>query len=317
MNIAHDSFITFKINYILMKTYQQVILVILFILPFKSFSQNAFEWNGISPQFENGTSNLVAYIDFGEIALWGNVEVSLTYSFNNQNSTGLYRKTYNIGRNLGASIFSNTSEVTSALGPVADQWKLGSFEVNSVGHLVIPIYHLVSTGNAIVVNIRGMSTITVNTSLINITTPSVLLNANTRDYNYINGKLSVGTSKADPDALFTVAGNINSRELKVKVNAGADFVFHPAYQLPELQSIEKYVKLNKHLPEIPSAKEMKESGLLVGDFQIKLLQKIEELTLYIIDLKKENQEYSKSIKEVKELTIKLQRDMAEIKSNKL
>jgi hypothetical protein len=87
--------------------------------------------------------------------------------------------------------------------------------------------------------------------------------------------------------------------------------------LPELQSIEKYVKLNKHLPEIPSAKEMKESGLLVGDFQIKLLQKIEELTLYIIDLKKENQEYSKSIKEVKELTIKLQRDMAEIKSNKL
>lgn len=131
----------FKNKALEVRNLKLIFLLVACFSPFKSFSQYAFEWTGMSPRFNNGVSNLVAYIDFGEAVLWGNVEVSLTYAYNSQNTTGLYRKSYNIGRNNIATIKSNTSEVTSALGPVADQWKLDDFEVNSSNHLVIPIYH--------------------------------------------------------------------------------------------------------------------------------------------------------------------------------
>jgi hypothetical protein len=84
-----------------------------------------------------------------------------------------------------------------------------------------------------------------------------------------------------------VAGIIKAREVKVEVNAGADHVFKSDYNLRKLEEVEAFVKENKHLPEIPSEKEMQEKGLSVNEFQIKLLQKIEELTLYVIDLEKQ------------------------------
>ena len=98
--------------------------------------------------------------------------------------------------------------------------------------------------------------------------------------NYFAGNVGIGT--ITPDAKLTVAGNIHSREVKVTINAGADFVFENDYELPSLESIEHYIKENKHLPEITSAKEMEKEGILLGDMNIKLLQKIEELTLYTI-----------------------------------
>ena len=63
----------------------------------------------------------------------------------------------------------------------------------------------------------------------------------------------------------------------------ADFVFAENYNLPKLEEVEKHIKEKKHLPEIASAAEMEKEGVNVGEFQIKLLQKIEELTLYSIE----------------------------------
>jgi hypothetical protein len=249
----------------------------------KAWSQT-FEWTGISPAFPNGVSNMVSYIDFGEVRFWGHVEFSITSDYNYQNTTGLYRKSYNVGRNLDAPLYSNTSEVTSALGPIANQWKLGEFEINSDNHLVVPIYHLVSTGNTLHVHIKGMSTVSVNTSLITITAPQVIQNSQIKDHNYVNGKLSVGTNRADADALLTVAGRISSREVKVTVDAGADFVFADDYKLQPLTEVARYISENQHLPEIASAEEMKKNGLELGAMDIKLLQKIEELTLHLIKI---------------------------------
>ncbi|MCG8323641.1 MAG: hypothetical protein MI921_29375 [Cytophagales bacterium] len=99
------------------------------------------------------------------------------------------------------------------------------------------------------------------------------------------GNIGVGT--ANPDAKLTVAGKIHSREVKVTVNAGADHVFKDDYPLTGLEKLEDFINENHHLPEIAPAKEMVENGLEVGEFQIKLLQKIEELTLYIINQQKE------------------------------
>jgi hypothetical protein len=65
------------------------------------------------------------------------------------------------------------------------------------------------------------------------------------------------------------------------------FVFNDDYSLMSLEDLEKHIKLNKHLPGIPSAEEIDNNGLMLGETQKLMMQKIEELTLYIIELKKE------------------------------
>jgi hypothetical protein len=99
-----------------------------------------------------------------------------------------------------------------------------------------------------------------------------------------NNNVGIGTT--NPTSKLTVAGDINSREVKVTVNAGADFVFENGYNLPSLNIVENYIKENKHLPEIASAKEMKENGINLSEMNIKLLQKMEEMTLYLIEQNK-------------------------------
>jgi len=108
-----------------------------------------------------------------------------------------------------------------------------------------------------------------------------------------NGNIGIGTS--NPTSKLTVAGNINSREVKVIVDAGADFVFANDYNLPALDAVDKYIKENKHLPEIPSADEMKKDGINLSEMNIKLLQKIEELTLYTIEQQKNTEKLTKVI----------------------
>lgn len=101
----------------------------------------------------------------------------------------------------------------------------------------------------------------------------------------LNGNIGIGT--VNPQEKLTVAGIIGTREIKVSVNAGADFVFEPDYQLPDLNELEKFLKINKHLPQIPTARQMVENGVNLGEMNIKLLQKVEELTLHLIEKDKE------------------------------
>ena len=82
-------------------------------------------------------------------------------------------------------------------------------------------------------------------------------------------------------------GKIEAKDVVITATPTADHVFASDYNLREIGDLEKFISEKSHLPEIPSAKEMTDSGLSVGDFQIKLLQKIEELTLYMISMKKE------------------------------
>jgi hypothetical protein len=130
---------------------------------------------------------------------------------------------------------------------------------------------------------------------------------------------NVGIGTANPTSKLTVAGDINSREVKVTVNAGADFVFEKDYNLPSLDSVNKYLKENKHLPEIASAKEMQANGINLSEMNIKLLQKIEELTLYVIEQEKKNIKQSieiETLKKENELYRKLSERLSQIE-NKL
>ena len=96
---------------------------------------------------------------------------------------------------------------------------------------------------------------------------------------YILGKLGVGTTQ--PAHELDVAGTIRANEIIVNTT-GADFVFADDYELRPLSEVKTFIQENKHLPEIKSAQEMQENGVGINELQTQLLQKIEELTLYIL-----------------------------------
>lgn len=101
-----------------------------------------------------------------------------------------------------------------------------------------------------------------------------------------SGNVGIGSTQANSN--LYVHGTIKSKEVKVEASiAVPDYVFEKSYDLKPLSEVEKYIAENKHLPEIPSAKEIEKDGINVGNMQLSLLKKIEELTLYMIDLKKE------------------------------
>ncbi len=103
-----------------------------------------------------------------------------------------------------------------------------------------------------------------------------------------NYKVGVGTSSTGGHKL-AIEGSIGAREIKVESKSWADFVFEADYNLPTLIDVENHIKEKGHLKDIPSAKEVETSGVFLGQMDAKLLQKIEELTLYTIQQEKEIQ----------------------------
>jgi hypothetical protein len=93
------------------------------------------------------------------------------------------------------------------------------------------------------------------------------------------------------NALMTINGTMVAKEILVTQQNWADYVFASDYKLPKLQDIEKYYLANKHLPEIPSEKEIIENGVNVVEMEIILLKKIEELTLYMVEQKKQSDKH--------------------------
>ena len=82
-------------------------------------------------------------------------------------------------------------------------------------------------------------------------------------------------------------GSLKVKDLKVTLTGWSDFVFDDGYNLRPLGEVERYIDANRHLPDIPSAQEVEEEGVDVGEMNKLLLQKVEELTLYVIDLQKQ------------------------------
>lgn len=108
-----------------------------------------------------------------------------------------------------------------------------------------------------------------------------------------NGTVGIGTTATGTFKL-AVEGKIGAREIRVtSTNPWPDYVFARQYQLPSLTTLEQYIQQHKHLPNIPSAQEVKKDGIELGNMNARLLEKIEELTLYVIELNKKIQQLEK------------------------
>lgn len=114
------------------------------------------------------------------------------------------------------------------------------------------------------------------------------------------GNVGIGTSS--PDAMLTVKGDIHTREVRVDLEGPLqvpDYVFEKDYNLLSLTELETYINANKHLPEVPSAKEMEANGLNLKEMNLLLLKKVEELTLHLIEANKKIDNLDKQVQSLK------------------
>ena len=114
----------------------------------------------------------------------------------------------------------------------------------------------------------------------------------------------VGTGVNIPAGSFykmAVGGGIITEKVRVATNGTtfwADFVFEPSYELRPILELARYIKLHKHLPDIPSTAEVTKNGIDLAETQALLLQKVEELTLYVIEQNKKIGELEKKVKTI-------------------
>lgn len=104
----------------------------------------------------------------------------------------------------------------------------------------------------------------------------------------VSGGLGVGTGNL-AGCMLAVNGIIRAKEVRVE-SGWADFVFAPGYRLRPLEEVEQHIKEHGHLPEVPSAEEVRINGVDLGKTDVLLLQKIEELTLYLLEQDKKLKE---------------------------
>jgi hypothetical protein len=122
----------------------------------------------------------------------------------------------------------------------------------------------------------------------------------------INRTGNVGIGTINPLNKLDVKGAIHSQEVKVDMSGWSDFVFKKGYNLPTLEEVEKHIAEKGHLENIPSEEDVLKNGINLGEMNAKLLQKIEELTLYMIDQEKRNNLQSQEIDLLKKENQKFQ-----------
>jgi len=157
---------------------------------------------------------------------------------------------------------------------------------NSHGTQGVPMVNLNSTSDGDVLYVKNNSTRSdmYIANFLNSTGSTMAIRA--------NGNVGIGTTtpsaKLEVSGNAIIQGNIETTKVKVTATPGSvpDYVFAPTYRLKTLNELEKYVQANRHLPNIPTAKEIETNGQNLGEMQLKLLEKIEELTLYTIEQEK-------------------------------
>lgn len=133
--------------------------------------------------------------------------------------------------------------------------------------------------------------------------------------NFTSGAVGINTNQlSDGNTAYALSVNGKMRANEVKVYTGwADYVFEPGYKLRSLKRVNRYIRRHKHLPDIPSAKQVQKNGIFVGKTQATLLRKIEELTLYMIAAHKTSQQLQKEAHQLNNSVKTLHQRLAQLK----
>lgn len=131
--------------------------------------------------------------------------------------------------------------------------------------------------------------------------------------NFIIGGGNVGIGTATPSYKLEVSGSVRATSFIANSNTYADFVFKPGYKLASLSEVEAAIKTHGHLPDIPSEAEAKARGIDLAAMQVKLLQKVEEMTLYLVAHEKKLQTQQEELQRLQVRNEALERQVAEYK----
>ncbi|KAF2515007.1 hypothetical protein EYY60_02815 [Flavobacterium zhairuonense] len=236
------------------------------------------------------------------------------YFRDNDNNTSLFIAD---GGNIGIGTINPIARLTIQAGPNGYPTPLKAisiwgpntpFNSNSAQEIS---WDFSGAGSASIRSYRGTSWDT----YMQFSTNSINTSGNTpqvRMHISENGNIGIGTT--NPLNKLDVNGTIHSKEVKVDMNGWSDFVFKKEYILPTLEQVEKHIAEKGHLENIPSEEEVLKNGINLGEMNAKLLQKIEELTLYLIEMKKENEKVKDENKLMKKYQAELERRILKIEN---
>lgn len=217
------------------------------------------------------------------------------------NTTASANSSFSIGSNTIASGIASTSTGYFSKSQGNYSFSIGNRTTSSgVSTFSAGYYTIAQSYNSFVIGQYNFAPGTYNSSTWALTDPLFVIgngtNASTRNNALTvlkNGNVLIDKS-TQVNSTYKLDVNGKMRALEIVVNTtGADFVFEEDYKLMPLAVLEQKIKANKHLPEIASASEMQANGVGLGELNTKLLQKTEELTLYIIELNKRIEQLEK------------------------
>jgi hypothetical protein len=261
--------------------------------------------SSISEQPPRGSQDIISFANWGKLVGIGcNPNDTRTYSFNESNLNIVDAK-------MNCSGPQGMLTISDELYPYPDGQSWNHYTGNNV---ILRLerrnngiddentnYTLISAGHNSTETFKVLANGNVG---IGVSNPTVPLNVIGAFQVLANGKVQIGTnlyggSLGSEDLKLSVEGKIAAQEMIITLDDWPDFVFNHGYQLMDLNLLESFIKTNKRLPGLPNASSVEKNGIEVGNMQKILLQKIEELTLYMIELKKENEVLKNKIDEVK------------------